>query len=112
MKAKNMKRKKRVTKKRVAKKISGVKKHTDLKSHNVKINVLSGIKKPKLTAHEFRNLKALAKAHQSIWQGTNTEAHNLNQAFKIGQARVMLLEVIQANGFTIAESGRLIKLAN
>lgn len=97
-------------KRKPKKRISGIKKHTDVKSHNVKINVLSGVKKPKLTAAEKRNLKALVKAHQAIWKGTNTEAHNLNQAHKIGQARVMLLEVIQANGYTIADSGRLTKL--
>jgi hypothetical protein len=99
---------KKYAKKKAVKKISGV--HKDTKSHNVKINVLSGVKKPKLSANAMRDLKALVKAHQAIWKGTGSGLNELKNGQKVGEARAILFNIIYDNGYTIAESGRLTKL--
>lgn len=102
--------KKKATKKKAkpkaAKKMNG--KHTDTKSHNVNIRVISG-QKQKISPAVKKNLAVLAKAHQIIWRGLNSDYRQLKGAEKIGGARVALLNIIEQNGFTLSESGKLIK---
>jgi hypothetical protein len=95
-------KKKKPTKKKAAKKAL-----RQSKSHYK--STIGSIKPKKLTTSEKRNLTVLAKAHQIIWKGLNIEVRNLKENDKIGRARVLLLQVIQANGFVLTESGKLIK---
>jgi hypothetical protein len=101
-------------KKGKAKKVSGVKKpsvkktHTDIKSHNYKI-LISGIDRKKLSSDAISGLRSLAKASSIIWKMNGYGLNELKNRNKIGEARVLLLEVIMENGYTSTPQGKIIK---
>lgn len=98
---------KKHAKKKAIKKISGV--HKDNKSHNVKINVLSGVDKKKLSSDAISGLRSLAKASQIIWKRNAWGDNELKNRENIGHARALLIEVIMNNGYTVTPSGKLVK---
>ena len=92
---------------KAVKKVSGV--HKDTKSHNVKINVLSGNIHKKLSSGAVSGLRSLAKASQIIWKRNAWGDNELKNRENIGHARALLIEVIMNNGYTVTPSGKLIK---
>jgi hypothetical protein len=90
--------------------ISGI--HKDTKSHNVKIDIMSGIENKKLSSDAISGLRSLGKAAQIIWKRNAWGDNELKNRVNIGHARTLLIEVIMNNGYTINSSGKLIKIIN
>ena len=70
---------------------------------------ISGVKPTRLSSKAMQNLRVILKAHQVIWKGLNLEAREMKGSDLLGEARVKLLTFLHLNGYTISESGKLVK---
>jgi hypothetical protein len=82
-------------------------KHTDIKSHNVKIKI--GKAKPKKNnPRALKNLKIIGKMCNIIAFKLDQEADLINY-LNVGKARQLLKQVIVDNGFALDLRGRIFK---
>ena len=72
----------------------------------------NNIVKKKLSSDAISGLKSLAKASAIIWNRNAWGDNELIHRNKIGEARVLLLEVILANGYASTPQGKIIKTIN